>query len=129
METDIRQQRIKRSKRRERAQRMHAKKHELDSGEEDEVSAKEKAQRPPPPSRRKKKTAETAAMFDEDVVDGFAILSFKTYDDLEVSTVCCLPTPWGLVSIDTHTFVVFSILSSVGLMVGVQAVICRAHVE
>lgn len=82
METDIKQQRIKRSKRRERAQRMHAKKHELDSGEEDELSsAKEKAQRPPPPNRRKKKEA----MFDEDVVDGFAILSFKTYEDLEVS--------------------------------------------
>jgi len=83
METDIKQQRIKRSKRRERAQRMHAKKHELDSGEEDELSSKEKAQRPPPPNRRKKK--ETAAMFDEDVVDGFAILSFKSYEDLEVS--------------------------------------------
>jgi len=82
METDIKQQRIKRSKRRERAQRLHAKKHELDSGEEDELSAKEKAQRPPPPNRRKKK--ETVAMFDEDVVDGFAILSFKSYEDLEV---------------------------------------------
>lgn len=82
METDIQQQRIKRSKRRERAQRMHAKKHELDSGEEDEISAKEKAPRPPPPNRRKKKEI---ALFDEDVVDGFAILSFKSYDDLEVS--------------------------------------------
>lgn len=84
METDIKQQRIKRSKRRERAQRMHAKKHELDSGEEDEISAKEKAPRPPPPNRRKKKEI---ALFDEDVVDGFAILSFKSYDDLEVSIV------------------------------------------
>lgn len=83
METDIKQQRIKRSKRRERAQRMHAKKHELDSGEEDELSAKEKAaQRPPPPNRRKKKDT---ALFDEDVVDGFSILSFKSYEDLEVS--------------------------------------------
>lgn len=82
METDIKQQRIKRSKRRERAQRMHAKKHELDSGEDDEISAKEKASRPPPPNRRKKKET---ALFDEDVVDGFAILSFKSYEDLEVS--------------------------------------------
>lgn len=82
METDIKQQRIKRSKRRERAQRMHAKKHELDSGEEDELSSKEKAQRPPPPNRRKKKET---TLFDEDVVDGFAILSFKSYEDLEVS--------------------------------------------
>jgi len=82
METDIKQQRIKRSKRRERAQRMHAKKHELDSGEEDELSTKEKAQRPPPPNRRKKKET---TLFDEDVVDGFAILSFKSYEDLEVS--------------------------------------------
>lgn len=87
---DIKQQRIKRSKRRERAQRMHAKKHELDSGEEDEElsAAKEKAQRPPPPNRRKKKETAAAAMFDEDVVDGFAILSFKSYDDLEVSNAC-----------------------------------------
>lgn len=84
METDIKQQRIKRTKRRERAQRMHAKKHELDSGEEDELSAaKEKAQRPHPPSRRKKN--KDTALFDEDVVDGFAILSFKSYEDLEVN--------------------------------------------
>lgn len=82
METDVKHQRSKRSKRRERAQRMHAKKHELDSGEEDELSVKEKAQRPPPPSRRKKKET---ALFDEDVVDGFAILSFKSYEDLEVN--------------------------------------------
>lgn len=61
---------------------MHAKKHELDSGEEDELTTKEKAQRPPPPSRRKKKET---TLFDEDVVDGFAILSFKSYEDLEVS--------------------------------------------
>lgn len=61
---------------------MHAKKHELDSGEEDEISINEKAQRPPPPNRRKKKET---ALFDEDVVDGFAILSFKSYEDLEVS--------------------------------------------
>lgn len=86
MDTEIKKQRTK--KRRERAQRMHAKKHELDSGEEDELSAKEKAQRPPPPNRRKKKET---ALFDEDVVDGFAILSFKSYEDLEVSYCNFLP--------------------------------------
>jgi len=97
MEPDIKQQRIKRSKRRERAQRMHAKKHELDSGEEDEISIKEKAQRPPPPNRRKKKET---ALFDEDVVDGFAILSFKSYEDLEVSD-----SNWNIIFTRIHLYI------------------------
>lgn len=86
MENDVKQ-RTQRNRRRERAQRMLAQKREnkvkngADSGE-DESPTREKPQRPPPPSRRKK-TKDPAG--DEDVIDGFAILSFKSYDDLEVS--------------------------------------------
>lgn len=76
----------RRNKRRERAQRMLAQKRDqavkngADSGE-DESPTREKPQRPPPPSRRKKAKE---PVFEEDVIDGFAILSFKSYEDLEV---------------------------------------------
>ncbi|KAG8264267.1 hypothetical protein J6590_014553 [Homalodisca vitripennis] len=85
MENEVKQ-RTQRNRRRERAQRMLAQKREnkvknggADSGE-DESPTREKPQRPPPPSRRKKSKD---PMFEEDVIDGFAILSFKTYEDLE----------------------------------------------
>lgn len=48
-----------------------------DSADEDIV--REKPQRPP---NRRKKSKES--LVEEDIIDGFAILGFKTYDDLEV---------------------------------------------
>lgn len=86
MENEVKQ-RTQRNRRRERAQRMQAQKREGkgfigDSGE-DESPTRDKPQRPPPPSRRKKSKE---PLFEEDVIDGFAILSFKSYEDLEVSS-------------------------------------------
>ena len=40
--------------------------------------------KPPPPRRRRSRTSSNS--FDEDIIDGFAIISFKTLEDLEVST-------------------------------------------
>uniref|UniRef100_A0A1B6L2Q1 Uncharacterized protein n=1 Tax=Graphocephala atropunctata TaxID=36148 RepID=A0A1B6L2Q1_9HEMI len=90
MENEVKQ-RTQRNRRRERAQRMLAQKREnkvkngADSGE-DESPTREKPQRPPPPSRRKKSKD---PVFEEDVIDGFAILSFKTYEDLESTVRLC----------------------------------------
>lgn len=50
-----------------------------DSGE-DESPVREKPQRPP---NRRKKSKEP--LVEEDIVDGFSILGFRTYEDLEVS--------------------------------------------
>lgn len=50
-----------------------------DSAEEDETPVREK---PPRPPNRRKKSKEP--LVEEDIVDGFAILGFKTYDDLQV---------------------------------------------
>lgn len=86
MEIEVKQ-RTQRNRRRERAQRMQAQKREnkakngVDSAE-DESPTREKPQRPPPPSRRKKTNKEP--QFEEDVIDGFAILSFRSYEELEV---------------------------------------------
>jgi hypothetical protein len=49
---------------------------------EDESPAREKPQRPP---NRRKKSKEPP--FEEDIIDGFAILAFRTYEDLEVRLV------------------------------------------
>lgn len=79
MDNEVKQ----RNRRRKRAQRMQAQRHEKakdgDSGE-DESPVREKPQRPP---NRRKKSKEP--LVEEDIVDGFAILGFKTYEDLEVS--------------------------------------------
>lgn len=82
-----------RNRRRKRAQRMQAIREKQDnnkddSGEEDENNGtKGRPQRPP---CRRKKVKEP--LVEEDIIDGFAILAFKTYEDLEVSgplCVCC----------------------------------------
>lgn len=79
-----------RNRRRKRAQRMQAIREKQDnskddSGEEDDSNGtKEKPQRPP---CRRKKAKEPLA--EEDIIDGFAILAFKTYEDLEVSGPLC----------------------------------------
>ena len=51
-----------------------------DAEDGDESPARETPQRPP---NRKKRNKEPP--FEEDFIDGFAIISFKTYEDLEVS--------------------------------------------
>jgi len=48
---------------------------------EDDSPTREKP--PRPPNRRKRSKEPT---FEEDIVDGFAILAFRTYEDLEVIT-------------------------------------------
>lgn len=53
---------------------------DADSGE-DESPVREKPQRPP---NRRKKSKE--ALVEEDIIDGFAILGFRSYEDLEVSS-------------------------------------------
>lgn len=73
----------KRIRRRKRAQRMlqqRENKGQPDSADEDELAIREK---PPRPPIRRKKSKEP--LVEEDIIDGFAILGFKTYDDLEVS--------------------------------------------
>lgn len=93
MENEVKQ-RNQRNRRRERAQRMQAQRESKakdgDSAE-DESPAREKPQRPP---NRRKKSKEPP--FEEDIIDGFAILAFRTYEDLEVrqaivcgGPICC----------------------------------------
>ncbi|XP_049771243.1 fibrosin-1-like protein [Schistocerca cancellata] len=80
MENDVKQ-RNQRNRRRERAQRMQAQReNKAKDGDsaEDESPAREKPQRPP---NRRKKSKEP--QFEEDIIDGFAILAFRTYEELE----------------------------------------------
>lgn len=97
MEIDVRQRRNQRNRRRERAQRMQAERDKdvVDGGGnaagvgEPDDSADEDTATPPvrekPPQRRKKQQKENSPLLEEDIIDGFAILAFKTYEDLEVS--------------------------------------------
>lgn len=82
MENEVKQ-RNQRNRRRERAQRMQAqrdsKAKDGDSGE-DESPAREKPPRPPARRRRSREP-----LGEEDIIDGFAIMAFRTYDDLEVN--------------------------------------------
>lgn len=95
MEIDVKHTKQK-NKRRERAQRMQAER-DKDAGGVgivDGDSADEESKKPiRPPQRRKKANnifKEPSPILEEDVVDGFAILSFKTYEDLEVSFIIFL---------------------------------------
>ncbi|KAJ2949066.1 hypothetical protein O0L34_g6006 [Tuta absoluta] len=82
MENEVKQ-RNQRNRRRERAQRMQAQRESKvkdgDSGE-DESPAREK---PPRPTARRKRSKEPLG--EEDIIDGFAIMAFKTYEDLEAA--------------------------------------------
>lgn len=84
-----------RNKRRERAQRMIAERDKDaaadgtgnrdpdDSADDDSGPvSREKPHRPP--VRRKRKEKEPSPVLEEDIIDGFAILAFKTYEDIEV---------------------------------------------
>ncbi|CAG9812820.1 unnamed protein product [Phaedon cochleariae] len=82
MDAEVKQ----RNRRRKRAQRMQAQREinkadhlDGDSGDEDVIPAK-----PPRPPNRRKKSKEP--LCEEDIIDGFAILQFRSYEDLEVST-------------------------------------------
>lgn len=87
MDTQRTQQRNRR--RRERAQRIQA---ERDNKKSAEVGAKpndDSADESPtrvkptkPPNRRKKAKE---PLYEEDIIDGFAILAFRSYEELEVS--------------------------------------------
>lgn len=76
--------------RKKRAQRMQAGRDndvvgggELESGEEDyEILKQNKV---PRSLARRKRSKDASPILEEDIIDGFAILSFKTYEDLEVS--------------------------------------------
>lgn len=90
MEIDVKHSK-QRNKRRERAQRMQAERDKdadgvgvIVDGDSADEDSKKPIQRPP--QRRKKANIfkEPSPILEEDVVDGFAILSFKTYEDLEV---------------------------------------------
>lgn len=88
MEIDVKHS-TQKSKRRKRAHRMQAERGkevvgggEVDSGEEDYESLK-RDQTVRPPVRRKR-NKDISPILEEDIIDGFAILAFKTYEDLEV---------------------------------------------
>lgn len=89
MEIDVKHTK-QRNKRRERAQRMQAERDKDADGvgivNGDSADEDSKPIRPPQSQRRKKANLfkEPSPILEEDVVDGFAILSFKTYEDLEV---------------------------------------------
>ncbi|KAH7956664.1 hypothetical protein HPB52_011563 [Rhipicephalus sanguineus] len=71
-----------RCRRRERAARMQ--KQAMRGGQsadEADESPGRSASKPPRPPNRKKRNKEP--VFEEDVIDGFAILSFRTYEELE----------------------------------------------
>lgn len=88
-----------RNRRRRRAQRMQAQREGKadrrdgpDSGDDDENVVREKPQRP---HNRRKKNKEP--LVEEDIVEGFSILQFRSYEDLEVST------PKGVLHIQNGT--------------------------
>lgn len=89
MEIDVKRRKKQRNRRRERAQRMQAERDrdvgvagDPDSAEEDSSVVREKPSRPP---LRRKKQKEPSPLLEEDIIDGFSILGFKTYEDLEVN--------------------------------------------
>lgn len=83
METETKKhQRI--TKRRERAQQIYQEKRNDQDGSADEMddspprSSKDKGRLKP---RRRRNSSNS---FEEDIIDGFSILSFKSFEDLEV---------------------------------------------
>lgn len=86
MEIEVKQ----RNRRRKRAQRMqqelketNANKANADESETEDVIPKKP---PRPPNRRKKqKDLLKEPLCEEDIVEGFSILQFRSYEDLEVS--------------------------------------------
>ncbi len=62
--------------------------HESNDDEDSETSHSEDNQKPLKPSKSKSSSASVTKLaeplYEEDVIDGFAIISFSTYEDLEV---------------------------------------------
>lgn len=54
---------------------------EADDSADEDMDKTPVREKPPP---RRKKPKEQSPLLEEDIVDGFAILAFKTYEDLEV---------------------------------------------
>lgn len=73
-------------RRRERALKMRAEISESAKASEDSCEESVPLVRTKPPRPRKKSKE---PLFEEDVVEGFAFLAFKTYEDLEVSETSC----------------------------------------
>lgn len=88
METDTSKQRS-RQKRRERALLLQQGKQSKE--EEEEASGQDDDHQDESPSRSSKDKCRSKprkiknALFEEDIIDGFAIMSFKTLEELEVS--------------------------------------------
>jgi hypothetical protein len=87
METEPK--RNQRNRRRERAQQLQQEKQNCEgSGDEIDDSpprlGKGKGRCKPPRRRRNSSNS-----FEEDIIDGFAIVSFRTLEDLEVSVATC----------------------------------------
>lgn len=84
MENEVKH-RNQRNRRRERAQRMQAQRESKvrdgDSGDDEPLTW----EKPPRPPNRRKKSKEP--ILEEDIIDGFAIMSFRTYEDLEVCQI------------------------------------------
>lgn len=61
--------------------------HESNEEEDSETSHSEDNQKPLKPTKNKSSsgTKSVEPLYEEDVIDGFAIISFSTYEDLEVS--------------------------------------------
>lgn len=72
-----------RCRRRERAARMQKQALRCGQSADEGDESPGRSAKPPRPPNRKKRNKEP--VFEEDVIDGFAILSFRTYEDLEVS--------------------------------------------
>lgn len=68
-------------RRRERAMKMRAEISENSKASEDSCEEGMPLVRSKPPRPRKKNRE---PLFEEDIIDGFAILAFKSFDDLEV---------------------------------------------
>ncbi|XP_037566435.1 fibrosin-1-like protein [Dermacentor silvarum] len=75
-----------RCRRRERAARMQKQAMRGGQSADEGDESPGRSSKPPRPPNRKKRNKEP--IFEEDVIDGFAILSFRTYEDLEVSVRC-----------------------------------------
>ncbi|GFS13235.1 fibrosin-1 protein [Elysia marginata] len=100
MEADSGKQRS-RQKRRERALLLQQEKQTKEEEEEEGASGQDDHGESPPRSSkdktRLKPKKNKSALFEEDIIDGFAIISFKTLEDLEKSSATLVeisfPTP------------------------------------
>lgn len=106
-------------RRRERALKMRAEISESAKASEDSCEESVPRVRTKPPRPRKKNKD---PLFEEDVVEGFAFLAFKSYEDLEVRVLA-----WGQVARPTGRGCCFGSLDTMqGSLVGAAA-LRRGH--